>query len=334
MNLKNQKFLAGGAVLILVIEIVGLILFVYNSNQQNPIQSYRVIAANSSPSMGERITSVPPSITSSPTLTPTFTLTPSHIPTPTFTITPSPVPLIPTAEIIPTEYIPSPPLLDLRQLSPDEFVNLVRNHPLPGLVEIVEPPYITGDIAADQRIRDLALYRGYILRKEANRDLVNIQGFWLQNEAAEDFLRMQAEAEREGIYLGIVSAYRSVDNQRDIFLQRFAAGSINLIGREYSFEEIAQGLADEAILGVLDTSSIPGYSNHHSGYAIDLKDTSTSEYFTRFANTQAYTWMSANNYYNAKRFGFVPAYPAGAVEGFGPMPEPWEYYWVGGSNFQ
>ena len=36
----------------------------------------------------------------------------------------------------------------------------------------------------------------------------------------------------------------------------------------------------------------------------------------------------ADNFYNAKRFGFIPSYPDD-LNAQGPNPEPWEFVWVG-----
>ena len=47
-----------------------------------------------------------------------------------------------------------------------------------------------------------------------------------------------------------------------------------------------------------------------------------------FGSTPAFAWIAANNYENAKRFGFVPSYPPDATSQ-GPNPEPWEYVFVG-----
>jgi LAS superfamily LD-carboxypeptidase LdcB len=90
--------------------------------------------------------------------------------------------------------------------------------------------------------------------------------------------------------------------------------------------EITTGQGDRAIEEVLKTSSVPGTSKHHTGLTVDL-----SEYkvvLTGFINTRSYQWLSQDNFFNAKRFGYVPSYPVGGTN-MGPNPEPWEYIYVG-----
>jgi LAS superfamily LD-carboxypeptidase LdcB len=96
----------------------------------------------------------------------------------------------------------------------------------------------------------------------------------------------------------------------------------------YGGAEPAYGGAEAAIEAVLRESAPPGFSRHHTGYTMDLYDPSTGRDFTAFAASPAFRWLSASNYLNAKRFGFIPSYPEGAT-GQGPDPEPWEYTWVG-----
>lgn len=56
-----------------------------------------------------------------------------------------------------------------------------------------------------------------------------------------------------------------------------------------------------------------------------------SDNLVNFKTTSCFTWISKNNYENAKRFGIIPSYPSGASNQ-GPNPEEWEYVWVGEPN--
>jgi D-alanyl-D-alanine carboxypeptidase len=192
-----------------------------------------------------------------------------------------------------------------------------------------EAPPITGNREADERIVSLAMQRGYRLRPVAVEERLVTEGVHrLQAPALAAWRELQAAAREEGIRLELVSAYRSVDRQRDIFLSELGALGLRDKGGRYSPEEIASGAADRQIEEVLRYSSIPGFSKHHSGYAMDISDPAGGRVFTDFAQTQGFTWISAHNYLNAKRFGFIPSYPAGGGAQ-GPEPEPWEYVWVG-----
>jgi D-alanyl-D-alanine carboxypeptidase len=188
---------------------------------------------------------------------------------------------------------------------------------------------ITGLAAADAHITELAVKRGYRPRPVARESTLLKEGTsFTHGSALAAFHALQQAARAQGIELGIVSAYRSLDNQRTIWTNRFAERAQELRKRSISPEQIASGQADDVVDLVLSRNAIPGYSKHHTGYAMDLDDRTSGKYFTDFDQTSAHRWLSADNYLNAKRFGFLPSYPPGASNQ-GPDPEPWEYVYVG-----
>jgi D-alanyl-D-alanine carboxypeptidase len=216
-----------------------------------------------------------------------------------------------------------------KSYSPNGFKDLYEHLDYARAEPIAEAPWITGDPAADRRIVELAVGRGYRLRQQADEDALIAEGrYSLQEAAMSAWQELQAAARAEGVDLRIVSGYRSVDRQRRIFLRELQRTIMQVTGGEPDTQAIAAGDADRWIEEVLRFSSIPGFSKHHSGYTIDISDPSKGRAFTDFHQTEGFAWISAYNYLNAKRFGFVPSYPAGSVEQ-GPDPEPWEYVWVG-----
>ena len=189
-------------------------------------------------------------------------------------------------------------------------------------------PLITGHSSADDRLRRLASARGYLLRPVALEDGLVTEGrYSLQPAAMQAWKRLRSAAAADGIELDLVSAYRSPQRQREIFMQRLRQIMLLDAGRELSPAEIAQGRADAAADRLLATSSIPGYSRHHTGYVVDLIDVTSGRPSTEFALTRGFEWLSAGNYLNAKKYGFIPSYPEGAQRQ-GPDPEAWEYIWV------
>jgi LAS superfamily LD-carboxypeptidase LdcB len=220
-------------------------------------------------------------------------------------------------------------LMRFKTFSPNGFRQFYESLALPRTRPISEPPAVTGDPLADARIVKQATARGYRLRAEAEPESLQSYGpFRLQPEALSAFRRLQAQAAAEGIRLELASGFRSVERQRAIFLIALNAQGLRRIGRPYRAEELAAGAADAAIEAVLEESAPPGFSRHHAGYTVDLNDSSTGRDFTEFAGSPAYRWLSASDFLQAKRFGFIPSYPAGATTQ-GPDPEPWEYAWVG-----
>jgi D-alanyl-D-alanine carboxypeptidase len=216
-----------------------------------------------------------------------------------------------------------------KSYSPNGFRNLYDQVDYARAELIASAPWITGDPAADRRIVELAAARGYRLREQAEENALVAQGrHSLQEPAMSAWLEMQAAALEEGVVLELISAYRSVKRQRQIFLQELDLTSQKNTGRGYDTGKIAAGQDDGLVEEVLRYSSIPGFSKHHTGYTIDISDPSKGHAFTEFQQTEGFAWISALNYLNAKRFGFIPSYPAGA-DRQGPDPEPWEYVWVG-----
>ena len=195
----------------------------------------------------------------------------------------------------------------------DQFNQLFNQADLPNLAPLPEPPTITGEEEVDQRIRQIATDRGYRLRAmPADLDqlvVVEAERHRLQPEAATAYEELKAAAQADGMTIWLVSAYRSYDYQRGLFLR-----------------EVAAPYEDEAINERLKLVAIPGYSKHHTGYTIDLAEGQLI--FGDFAESASYAWLSANNYENAKKYGWIPSYPPDATNQ-GPDPEPWEFTYVG-----
>lgn len=193
----------------------------------------------------------------------------------------------------------------------DEFKELYDHavlHELPGLAQSSNRPSITGNADLDERIWKIAFDRGYVLRPVASRDLASADGVPMQPEAARAWLQLKAAAREAGLRFIVSSAYRSPSAQRTQFLSKL------------------EGTSDQAINETLVWYSVPGASKHHSGYALDFRYRDGT--FGDFRTTPDYEWLSRDNFYNAKRFGFIPSYPDD-VSDQGPNPEPWEFVWVG-----
>lgn len=191
-----------------------------------------------------------------------------------------------------------------------EWTDLVREglERLPNLIPPGTPGVITGSVTLDDRIWEIALDRGYEMRQTPASTLGVQDGHVMQSLTATAWEALQGAAADAGHSIVIHSGYRSVATQRAIFNTKLT------------------GSSDAAINSVLDYTAPPGASRHHTGYALDIKILGGT--IGGFVNTPAFAWLSADNYLNAKRFGFVPSYPPG-VPNQGPKPEPWEYVYVG-----
>ena len=96
-------------------------------------------------------------------------------------------------------------------------------------------------------------------------------------EMSESLLQMRKDAMKDGIYLVFLSGYRSINLQNDIF---------------YSLKSMRnQNAAERARV-----SAPPGYSEHSTGFAIDIGDADKREtdFEVEFENTKAFRWLKKN----------------------------------------
>ncbi|HEY4416837.1 MAG TPA: M15 family metallopeptidase [Verrucomicrobiae bacterium] len=128
----------------------------------------------------------------------------------------------------------------------------------------------------------------------------------LECTTARQWETMRLAAEREGIVLLVVSAFRSFDYQQQIIARKLAAG--------LSIEEI------------VSASALPGFSEHHTGRAIDIGTPESPPLTEAFADTPAFDWLTRN----AQNFGFRMSYPAGNK--FGVIYEPWHWLYEDGDE--
>jgi len=130
---------------------------------------------------------------------------------------------------------------------------------------------------------------------------VNGRPQWLAPRAAHAFVRMQAAAREDGVPLDIVSAFRSADYQLGIVRRK-----------------LERGLAMDEILQV---SAAPGYSEHHSGRAIDITTPGYRALEEEFERSPAFAWLRKR----AQRFGFALSYPRRNPHKI--AYEPWHWCW-------
>ena len=93
----------------------------------------------------------------------------------------------------------------------------------------------------------------------------------------DSLLKMRDEAKNDGIYLVFLSGFRSINLQNDIF---------------YSLKSFRNQEAAERAR----VSAPPGYSEHSTGFAIDIGDANQREtdFETEFENTEAFKWLIKN----------------------------------------
>ena len=117
--------------------------------------------------------------------------------------------------------------------------------------------------------------------------------------AAEAWRAIKAAAGSQGVTLQIVSAFRSVDRQVEIIRSKLEAG-----------------VPLEQILAV---SAPPGYSEHHTGRAVDLTTPGARALEEEFAGSAAFRWLSLNG----GSFRYFLSYPRDNPHGY--LYEPWHW---------
>jgi D-alanyl-D-alanine carboxypeptidase len=119
--------------------------------------------------------------------------------------------------------------------------------------------------------------------------------------AARAWRAMGARAREYDVELVALSGFRSVERQTEIIRGKLALG-----------QKIAE---------VLNTMAAPGYSEHHTGRALDIGAPGDLPLEESFAETKAFSWLERY----AGGFGFQMSYPRGNVHGF--IYEPWHWCW-------
>ncbi len=117
--------------------------------------------------------------------------------------------------------------------------------------------------------------------------------------AAAAWRGLRATANRDGIEMYLASAFRSVARQVDIIQAKLDAGM--------GIEEI------------LTLCAAPGYSEHHTGRAVDIATPGSPELEVEFETTAAFQWLTLH----AAHFGYTLSYPRGNTAGY--IYEPWHW---------
>lgn len=133
-------------------------------------------------------------------------------------------------------------------------------------------------------------------------DLQSFDGYLMREETGIAYTKMRDDAALEGFSIRAVSAYRSVEYQRNLY-------------NSY--------LAEDAPENVDRYSARPGHSEHHTGMAIDVFG--SSDGLRQFINTPEYPWLKENGY----KYGFIIRYTETGEDITGYEFEPWHIRYVG-----
>lgn len=120
-------------------------------------------------------------------------------------------------------------------------------------------------------------------------------------EAASAWRKLKAAARKDDISLIIISAFRSFERQEELLQKSLESG--------------------RSSASILRVSAPPGYSEHHSGNALDIGSAGCEPLSNEFGESAAYRWLKLN----AGKYGFSLSYPERNSFGFDFEPWHWRY---------
>ena len=149
-------------------------------------------------------------------------------------------------------------------------------------------------------VKDGVTYVGGVIIANKSYKLPENYGNGLKDEVLQAFYQMQSAAANDGIWLSIVSGYRSYWYQDQLYW--------GYVATRGSQEEVDR------------FSAKAGYSEHQTGLAMDLNNASRS-----FVGTPEAYWIEQH----CADYGFIIRYPDGKEDVTGFMYEPWHIRYVG-----
>lgn len=150
------------------------------------------------------------------------------------------------------------------------------------------------------RVRGLRRVREPAMLESIGLDTQGREQF-LAPRAARAWVRMREAAVKDGVTLQAVSAFRGVEYQLGIIRRKLERG--------------------QRIEAILRVSAAPGYSEHHSGRALDLTTPGFAALEEEFERSAAFAWLRRN----ARLYKFALSYPRGNPHGI--AYEPWHWCW-------
>jgi len=152
---------------------------------------------------------------------------------------------------------------------------------------------------------------GHLPYPEALKDelILFSPGIYVHKDIYDNFKKMQFLAAQRGISLQLLSGYRSINLQREIFYENKSIRNQTAIERSRD-------------------SAPPGYSEHSTGYAIDVGDGNypNTNFEVEFEQTPAFKWMKRF----AAKYHFVLSFPPNNKQGV--TYEPWHWRFEGTVN--
>jgi D-alanyl-D-alanine carboxypeptidase len=176
-----------------------------------------------------------------------------------------------------------------RTLPPPNYKSFINSRLPKSLQEKTSFGHFPFDLNSPERLVEVEKYYG---RQE-----------YLDREVADVFTQMKADAQKNGVELVLISGFRGMENQTLLFQKQ-----IELKGSQQAAAQV---------------SAPPGYSEHHTGYALDIGDGKqpSLDLKIEFESSDAYKWLLGNGY----KYGFELSFPPNNIQGISFEPWHWRF---------
>ena len=135
---------------------------------------------------------------------------------------------------------------------------------------------------------------------------VNDKSIKVEENTYKAYLELKKYMESKNIFIGITSAYRDIDYQKQIYDE-----SLEEFGEEHTNNYVA----------------IPGYSEHHTGLALDIGVLVDGKYLDEDSLKTNDLFLEMHKHLH--KYGFILRYPKGKETITGYNYEPWHIRYVG-----
>lgn len=135
----------------------------------------------------------------------------------------------------------------------------------------------------------------------------SVKDIYICKETALAYNEMLKQAWKEDIFISVTHGYRSYEEQKEL-KKKF----INQIGKQNAVKRVVPA----------------GYSEHHTGWALDLAGMKKTDGTYITSNKEVYQWIEKNCY----KYGFIIKNLKGKEDITGTIYEPWHIRYVGMSE--
>ena len=177
------------------------------------------------------------------------------------------------------------------------------------LVYCLQKPYVYSSVDPISEINPLILVNSEnAFPDNINLNLISFDNYQVADTIYNDLVEMYNAALNDNITLKINNAYRSKNEQAQIFKNKMKTYQNEGYPKEKAYEKTKL------------TVQVPGYSEHATGLAIDFSNEGHYD-----ENEKMWKWLKNN----AHKYGFILRYPDDKYEITKIDYEPWHYRYVG-----